>query len=153
VDNSPIDAIIFVHERGSDGNNNNYPSDTSVALPLRSCNVHRGPKGTSLVARSLCGRRGAQHLYDTCATWRTSYANFAHDICVTCQIHAGCASHPRIQRKCCAHLPREQRATRDSRQSICFKIIKLELRSSLARWSLTHLIKTLVAGDSSSGCN
>jgi hypothetical protein len=29
------------------------------------------------------------------------------------QIHAGCASHPRIRRKCCAHLPREERATRD----------------------------------------
>jgi hypothetical protein len=26
------------------------------------------------------------------------------------QIHAGCVSHPRIGRKCCAHLPR---ATRD----------------------------------------
>jgi hypothetical protein len=29
------------------------------------------------------------------------------------QIYAGCASHPRIRRKCCAHLPREERATRD----------------------------------------
>jgi hypothetical protein len=26
------------------------------------------------------------------------------------QIHAGCAAHPRIRRKCCAHLPREERA-------------------------------------------
>jgi hypothetical protein len=29
------------------------------------------------------------------------------------QIQAGCASHPLIRRNCCAHLPREERATRD----------------------------------------
>jgi hypothetical protein len=29
------------------------------------------------------------------------------------QIHAGCASHPRIRRNCCSHLPHEERATRD----------------------------------------
>jgi hypothetical protein len=28
-------------------------------------------------------------------------------------IHAGCASHPQLQRKCCVHLPHEERATRD----------------------------------------
>jgi hypothetical protein len=43
-----------------------------------------------------------------------SYANFARYICMTMrQIHAGCASHPRIRRLCCAHLPRVERATRD----------------------------------------
>jgi hypothetical protein len=29
------------------------------------------------------------------------------------QIHAGCASHPRIRHRCCAHLPREECASRD----------------------------------------
>jgi hypothetical protein len=57
----------------------------------------------------------AQHWHDTRATWRTSYANFACNICVSYvrQIHAGCASHPRIRCKCCVHLPHEERATRD----------------------------------------
>jgi hypothetical protein len=52
---------------------------------------------TSLVARSSRGRF-AQPLHDL---------QHFRDIR---QIHAGCASHPRIRRKCCEHLPR---ATRD----------------------------------------
>jgi hypothetical protein len=41
--------------------------------------LQRGPKVTSFVARGRC----AQHLRDTRATWRTSYANVVRYICVT----------------------------------------------------------------------
>jgi hypothetical protein len=44
--------------------------------------IQRSPKGTSLIVRSSRGRC-ARHLHDTRATWRTSYANFARNICVT----------------------------------------------------------------------
>jgi hypothetical protein len=67
-----------------------------------------GPKVTSLVACSSHGRC-AQHLH-TRATWRTSYANCAHNICVTYMYMY--APHPRIRRKCCMHLPREERTNK-----------------------------------------
>jgi hypothetical protein len=54
----------------------------------------------------------------TRVTWRTSYANFARNMCVTyapdsCRIHVRRASHPRIRRWCCAHLLHEECSTRD----------------------------------------
>jgi hypothetical protein len=60
---------------------------------------------TSLVARGRCA-----HLHDTRA-WRTSnrsHANLARNICVT---YAADSRH--IRCKCCVHLPREERVTRD----------------------------------------
>jgi hypothetical protein len=53
----------------------------------------------------------------TFAAWYVGYASCpARNICVTYMytpadsrcIHAGWASHPRIRRKCCVHLPREE---------------------------------------------
>jgi hypothetical protein len=96
-----------------------YPTwrrdDVSVAraslLQWRIGNIQRGPKVTSLVARQV----RATFAWCTRATWRTSYANFARNICVTYAPDSRRmrASHPRIRRKCCAHLLREERATRD----------------------------------------
>jgi hypothetical protein len=57
--------------------------------------VQRGPKVTSLVARSSRGRC-VQHLHDVCPRF-------------TPDSHRMRASHPRIRRKCCAHLPRTTR--------------------------------------------
>jgi hypothetical protein len=77
--------------------------------------VQRGPKATSLVARSSRGRC-AQHLHDTRAMTHIYdiYANFARNICVT---YAPDLRQMRVTSanptQCCAHLPREERAIRD----------------------------------------
>jgi hypothetical protein len=56
-----------------------------------------------------CARQvRATFAWCTRATWRTSYANFARNICVTYARHIRESGG-----KCCAHLPHEERATRD----------------------------------------
>jgi hypothetical protein len=66
--------------------------------------IQRGSKVTSLVARSSRGRC-AQHLHDTRTTWRTSYANFARNICVT---YAPDSRRMRVTSANPAHLPRNK---------------------------------------------
>jgi hypothetical protein len=95
----------------------------------------------------------AQHFHDTRATCtqilRVTFPWHMR------QIHAVCPSHPRIRRKCCAHLPREKRATRDVNFGpFC---ISLEILGNLDRriwqifWSLgfpstTHKVLSLQQG-------
>jgi hypothetical protein len=73
-------------------------SELEGELVIRIWIQGRGRKVTSLVARSSRGRC-AHHLHDT----QISRVTFAWHMR---QIHAGCAPHPWIRRKCCVHLPR-----------------------------------------------
>jgi hypothetical protein len=62
----------------------------------------KGPKAISLV----CKIRGLHDAHRT-QICRVTFAWHMR------QILAGCAAHPRIRRKCCAPLPREERSTTD----------------------------------------
>jgi hypothetical protein len=69
--------------------------------------TRRGSKVTYPLLRGRC----AQHLYDV----RGLHDAHRTRICVTYALDSRRmrASHPRIRRKCCVHLPHEERATRN----------------------------------------
>jgi hypothetical protein len=66
------------------------------------------------------------------------------------QIHAGCASHPRIRCKCCAHLPREERATRDATWKSTMQCVRCTIKK--VNISLPFLYSCKIGRQCSSTC-
>jgi hypothetical protein len=122
----------------------------AIAIMVCWCSHTEGSK-CNIPCCALLGRqKGATFACCTRATWRTSYTKSARNICMTYAPDSRRmrASHPRIRRKCCAHLLHEERATRDHvlldpSVSNCMRSFGLYLFNCTFRWILiSHKLKT-----------